>query len=737
MSYPSPRSFVAGAAATHDRPGRVPNPQGPAPPLPNGISFRARDYRAGLASDASDGPISPLRVLRGGCYLARYTPLQASPTQPGAIYYLGTVRVQQVGATITVSGDLYLRRVHSPGSGVSVPDPDPGNGIPMFPIADYRYYLRATNVRDTPRAGESFTLGLEFFRFIHATASWANDGAFSAELSWTTSPPGYPSESDYLAGEVKTDAGVTTGSLTLGRVSDYLRRATIEIDRVPQGVTPTNNGAGVGFQQVFETLGWDLRVIESDRSVQEPTGNSWSDAEMHSAMLEWRERREALLDSDWRYHLLCVRRIDETERGIMYDHAATDSNRTPREGVGLACDWVYENEPMWGTLQGTRFGDDAATYFRTAIHELGHAMGLYHNGADNGFMNTTDVIARRAHPERPFPQNIRWAFNADDEKRLRHMPDIWVRPGGVQFGEDYSVSPISADDTIATPVGLQLVVTPVNDVIPLGAPARVDFTMTNVSSQSVLAPQNLSLRGGNVRGQVIDPSGTVRTFQPLVQCIEKQPLAMLAPQASVTHAATLLRGSQGALFPAGGLYRIVIEVRWDDTTGRYGLLGSTDLFVSAAESTDHAQAVYDVLANPELLVAIAASKTTGSGADAIRKVRQDKVLGPHYAWLDAKSACRAAAPAESLAALQSLSDTEVVMNVSERQKAREWVDRLLEREAPAQAPAQGAGAAKRRRAAKGARKGSGPASRARAVASGVGPADDMHVLARKLRQQLG
>jgi hypothetical protein len=675
MTYPSPRSLGGGAAAYHERAGRVPNPQGPPPPLPNGIPFRARDYRAGLATDSADGPTAPSRVLRGGCYLARYTPLQVSPTQPGAIYYLGTLRVQQVDVSVTISGDLYLRRVASSLQSAT-PEPDPGNGIPIFPRGDYRYYLRATQVSADPQSNQRFKLGLEMFRFNHATATWANEGALNADLSWTTSPPGYPSDADYLTGELKSEAGAVTGTLTLGWVSSYLRRATFEIDSVADGVIPSDNGNGIGFKDVFDPLGWDLRVIVSDPNVPQASGPSWSDAEMHEAMLKWRDRRDMLLDVDWRYHLLCVNLIDETERGIMYDHTATDANRTPREGIGIACDWVYPNSAEWGELQGRRFGDDKPTYFRTAIHEFGHALGLYHNASDNGFMNTTDVIARRANPQRPFPQNIRWAFNPDDEKRLRHMPDLWVRPGGIQFGEDYSVAPIAADDAIAAPDGLRLAVTAVSDVLPLGAPARIDFTMTNESAMPVRAPENLSMRGGAVRGKVIDPSGTVRTFQPLVQCVESQPLAPLAPGQSISHSATLLRGPQGALFSAAGLYRIVLEVSWDDMTSRYGLLATTDLVVTAAVDMTHGQAIHDVLANPDTLVAVAASAPAGEGAAAIRQASKDAVLGPHYVWLDAKQACRSTDPNKARDALLALDCSNVVLSSTERKKAKQWLDQL-------------------------------------------------------------
>ena len=678
MTAPSPRSLAGGAAAYSADGGRFPNPHGPPPQLPTGLPFLARDYRAGLGDETDSGPSTPTRVLRGGCYYVRYTPLQASPTHPGAIYYLGTLRVQRVGATATISGDLYLRHVSATPHPGAAAEPDPAEGIPVFPRADYRYYLRAVEVSDSPGVQESFTLTLELFRFNAAVTAWTNEGASRVQLSWTTAPPGYPSAADYLTGDLKNSAGSVTGTLTLGWVSPFLRRAALEIDRVPQGVVPTTNGSdGYGWSQVFEPLGWDLAVIESDAGVAERSGESWSDAEMHAAMLEYRDARQDVLDARWTYHLVCVRRIDETERGIMYDSAAVDVNSTAREGVGIACDWVYdEDEPTWGNLRGTRFGDDRPTYFRTAVHELGHAMGLYHNTSDNGFMNTTDVIARRAHSGRPFPQNIRWAFHTDDEKRLRHMPDIWVRPGGIQFGEDYSISPIAADDLMDDPEGLRLEVDPLEELLPLGAPARVDFALVNDSPAPVLVPATLSLRGGAVRGKVIDPAGTVRTFLPRVACLDKQPLRRLEPGERVAHSATITHGPLGALFPSPGLHRVVVEVQWDEGGAARGLTGSATVLVAGATTAEQERAAYGILSTPDTMLAIAASADIGGGVEAIEQAASDPTLGPHYAWLEAKRTLRGRATTGEpyRRALERLAEGDVVMSSAECRRALETLD---------------------------------------------------------------
>jgi len=227
---------------------------------------------------------------------------------------------------------------------------------------------------------------------------------------------------------------------------EIFRRASVEIDAVQGSELPLENGAGIGWTQVFDTLGWDVTVKVSETNVAELSGRSWADSEMHQAMLAHRDAIN--LDTEWRYHILAVKLIDSTPRGIMYDADGTDSNNVPREGVGIATHWVIPDTPEWGLVRGIRFGLAKAPFFRTAVHELGHVMALFHTTVDNGYMNTTDLIAASATSMIPFPNNIKWAYAEQNLKQLRHYPDVFVRPGGTPFGTASTVAPpISPTDS--------------------------------------------------------------------------------------------------------------------------------------------------------------------------------------------------------------------------------------------------------------------------------------------------
>lgn len=238
--------------------------------------------------------------------------------------YDGTMRIECHSNGRTASGDLYQRRVIKlpiPPKVILPPGPKPAAGIPILARTRYRYYLRVTQILEWFTIGQSFTLGFEVWRFTKSSGGWStggtwtNEGAFTALMTWQAAPSGYPSSSDYPAGDVKNSNGAVVGRLTMGWVSQYLRKATVEIDRVNQSEATLSNGTGVDWKAIGNGIGWDITVNESDKNVAEPSGEFWSDAECHAAMLARRDASN--LDKEWRYHILCVRRLDSTVRGII------------------------------------------------------------------------------------------------------------------------------------------------------------------------------------------------------------------------------------------------------------------------------------------------------------------------------------------------------------------------------------------------------------------------------------
>lgn len=652
-------------------------PLAPVPPLPEPFAEAQDTSEDGLLQAATPTTIPhpilpPIRVrsVRAGCWLVSYT-----PTAGRLVTFDGTVRVEAHSAGRTASGDLYqrpvtlLNRPPLPPVPVLLPGPNPAKGIPILSRSRYRYYLRITQILETVTLGTSFKLGFEMWRYT-APNTWVNEGAFTAQMAWIAAPSGFPSSSDYLEGDVKNAAGSVVGRLKMGWVSKFYRRASVEIDTVSGVERPINNGAGIGWAQVFNTLGFEVTVQVSDTNVVPPSGPGWSDAEMHAAMLA---RRDPIsLDTEWRYHILCVRLIDSTPRGIMYDASGTDSNNVPREGVGIATDWMIPDTPMWGLVRGQRFGAATGPFFRTAVHELGHAMGLYHTPVDNGYLNTTDTIAADGTPTQPFPTNIRWAYADVNLKQLRHYPDVFVRPGGSAFGTASMTTPaISPTDQQVEVPGLALEVTPLLAEVPIGAPVRVGIRLVNLSDAPQRVPARLSLKTDFVRGWVRPPSDdAVRSFRPLIACVEDQEMVELQPGEAIADSLTLLRGAEGALFPTSGLYEIGVEVHWDLDEIEATVRGSATVLVTGAQNDAHAAAAHHVLATPDAhLVLVLGGDHLTDGIAAIEAAVADPVLRPHFAVIEAKRVAeRFGQRAPQLDRAESLVDESTVMSDHEAGK---------------------------------------------------------------------
>lgn len=599
-------------------------PQDDAPPLP----------RPGPIEPFPLPTPLPLHSLRCGCWLISYRPA-GSPL----LAFDGTMRVECHSAGRTASGDLYQRPVifipfPPPRRPILLPPPSPAAGIPILPRSRYRYYVRVTTLPERLYFGAAFKLGFELWRHT-APNSWALESTLTASMVRMAAPPGFPSTPDYAEGDVSNAAGAVVGRLTMGWLSKYFRKCTIEIDTVSGSEQPTTSGAGHDWASVMDAVGWQVNVQLSDTNVAEASGNSWSDAEMHAAMLA--RRAATNLDRQWRYHILAVKNIDSTPRGIMYDAGGTDSNNVPREGVGIASHWIIDGG--WGTVGGLRFGTAAAPYFRTAVHEAGHAMGLFHNSNDFGFMCTSDVIAAAGTPAMPFPSNIQWSFHPDNLKQLRHYPDLFVRPGAVAFGGASTASPpITPTDLEVDVDELVLEVVALLGEVPLGAPVRVGYRLTNRGQQPMRVPADLSLKGEFVSGRVVDPVGTERSFRTVVRCVEDQPFVTLEPGASLSEWVTLMRGAEGALFGVTGVHRVHVEVHWDSDDGIVAkVAGSASVMVTGATDARHAAAAHKVLATPDahLVLAIGGDHLV-EGIEAIQSALDSPVLRPHFAAIEAK-----------------------------------------------------------------------------------------------------
>jgi hypothetical protein len=298
-------------------------------------------------------------------------------------------------------------------------------------------------------------LWFERYAYDFASKSLWYSGSFEARLERTPATGEYPSSADFWVGHVRDAAAQLVGVLTVGWISPFLRKATLQVDFEEGAVVPQDNGQGIDWDFIFRQLGWQLSLETSSSPVPLPDTGTWTGETLHQTMLAFRRFND--LDTEFRFHVLCVKELDfpGDPGGAMYDRADFDTNGIPREGFAIASDFVYPNQPEFGRVAGQRAGDVPEVLFRTMAHEFGHALGLSHaigpSGAGRSFMSPTQAVANNGNDGNPFPDNIIYSYSETDRLRLQHGPDILIRPGGTYRAGQFSYG---SDPAAPVAVGL-------------------------------------------------------------------------------------------------------------------------------------------------------------------------------------------------------------------------------------------------------------------------------------------
>src|SRR5258708_39026463 len=102
-------------------------------------------------------------------------------------------------------------------------------------------------------------------------------------------------------------------------------------------------------------------------------------------------------------------------------------------------------------------------------------MGLSHNAIDNGFRNRADDGAASGTASLPFPRNVLWRFAVSDQYRLRHWPDLLVRPASVDVGDSRAPTGLLMLD------GLTLEARPAHPSGARGMPVRIGMVLPDPS----------------------------------------------------------------------------------------------------------------------------------------------------------------------------------------------------------------------------------------------------------------
>lgn len=588
-----------GAAVPIAQPIPIPDPDGPVPHLP--LPFPVQP----LPQPQLPIPLPPLHRcninLPEGCYRIAFMP----NSQLGS--YQGTMRVDKSGGKLTVSGDLYWSPPFLHPIGIPpmpfLPFPFPVPlGIPVYARNRYHSYLKVTNVSIPVFSWGpcTLTLTVEQYEYTQPPAG-SYDGSFPATptrtLTIALSPQAPPAgfTSSYFSGTV-SEGATPKGSFTMGWVSSFFRKATLEIDTLTGAVAaqavPALSGSGTeDFRSVFATAGWDLSVIYDQTAVPVPAGVTstacWSAANLHALMLSVR-KPSTNLDQEWRMHLVVVPATMGCGRGVMYD-----TINVPREGVASFSDDGYPTgqSANFGTAANKKQRDVPRAFLRSGCHEVGHGFNQIHqeneSGADNSIMTTTpsvaDVLGGPATgAPGVFPANIALQFNDHVRHHLVHFPDPVVRPGGMTFGTGHSATTIpqvDKDRYFFEPEDLSLTLQLQKQRIKLGEPLPLTWELTNASKAHIPAPNDVRVEAQHAFVSVIDPQEHVKQMRSFVIQTDTVKIHELKPGEKLAAKSDLFWSTQGFAFTTPGSHTVELRILWSYGGAALGVKTSAEVWV--------------------------------------------------------------------------------------------------------------------------------------------------------------
>lgn len=635
------------------------------PPLPPVVAA-ARPSLVPLARTAAVGGSE----WRAGCYLARFEPDPASPagfTWPQAE---GTFRIESpTPSALVATGDLYRVDAFSTpevGGGLLVAPPEGDQGVvslPVFRRDRYHSYLRVLPGDGDPAQGARWAVGCAVHRIRHVGfQTWDPPDRVTllsrmggVGESWSSRGQAVSSRPD-LSFDVVDALGLRLGRLDLLWLSPFFREAVVEVDAEEGLPTPLDNGSGETWATVFARAGWRVRAEAGRLEAPTPPSGRWTLAELHDALL--RSRAETNLDAEWRYHVSVVQHFADVESplGIAFDHEAMDLNGVPREGVALNAGARLPTEERYGDYAGALLHERPDLFFHVGVHEVAHAMGLYHNHVGFGLTEQIDALAAASPYGRLRPDDLELRFVADDVFRLRHLPDIQVRPGGSDFetlglveDRDVAMEQVAGLHLPRTraefEVGMELGVEVVQTELATGAPLRVDFTLVNRSDRPLAVPPRLSLATPFVRGWVVGPDGVENEFRSLFKSVWAEGAVRLPPTGSLAGSMTLLRGRRGALLARPGPHTLWVEVHWSGQGRPWGVRQRARFAVVPPRGVTEERASRRLVGTPETLgyLVLGRGPSFRAGERAVDGALEVPGLRPHFAFIKAKALAATAA----------------------------------------------------------------------------------------------
>jgi hypothetical protein len=498
-----------------------------------------------------------------GSWLLEIEPARRFPGTVLSSYVRGPMRIEVGSSLLRISGDIYTQRQLIATSATALAAPPTVPWYPQLPPSEYAWYFRSTGC---VYSGGTLQISLVRHLWNRAAQEFVSTDAGTMQL--TCQRPLIT---------VLGSPTVMTGTATFGGVN-YTVRATqtstlqrgcrVEVDVMRNRTWPATanlcSGAGVTFESIYATAGWDIRLTVDELNV--PEDAELTNAELQTLLTNHRAPAPA---GDWRLWLFVGSNMGGLF-GLMFD-----DDTIPREGaVGFADPRFGNQNTIQAAARGQELGDVPLAFLRTLVHEAGHAFNLFHPKHDvhapaigTSIMNQTGDVMGFATVTNPYPCNATMAFDDHSRTSLLHSPDPQVRPGWRNFGWGHGSlfagvpAPVDADGltNVDDADDLELAIA-FPDAVFVGEYVYAEVTVTNVGEAPREVTTRLNLAEGDLRFLRRRPDGRLDQVRDIVVACGPRPTAVLEPGQSMSSRVQVFFTNLGYTFEEPGIHDVVAEL---------------------------------------------------------------------------------------------------------------------------------------------------------------------------------